>query len=451
MTIKRRHFLVGFGASAITACGSSNAFARAGMVNASSEGLVPNRTEDQGKTLQEILNKASAQRLPIFIEPGNYHITNIRLPKFVKLHGLRGTTVFRYAGGKHFIFGEGNEYLDLTGLTFDGANRPQADYANSCVHIDRTKRVLIEDCEILNARNVGLTMFRSSGSISGNTITHAHGDCGVLATNNQRMKITDNLVSDCDNGGIIVSRWEQGPDNTIITGNRVERIAAKKGGTGQWGNGINTYQADNILIASNHVSECTLSAIRSNSCDNVQINSNTCLRSGETGIYSEFAFQGANISDNLVDGGAVGISVANFNEGGRLSSVTGNVVRNIGEEIPYENPGEFYGLGISVEADTTVSGNVIDSVSRFGLKLGWGPYLRNVIANGNVIREAGNGIYVSVVEGIGQVIISDNIMSSIKGHGIAGYRWHDRVTKELSDRNGVHLNAISLSGNRLDN
>ena len=45
-------------------------------------------------------------------------------------------------------------------------------------------------------------------------------------------------------------------------------------------------------------------------------------------IYSEFGFEGAVIADNVVDGAGNGISVTNFNEGGRLASVRGNIVRN---------------------------------------------------------------------------------------------------------------------------
>ena len=35
------------------------------------------------------------------------------------------------------------------------------------------------------------------------------------------------------------------------------------------------------------------------------------------------------------------------------------------------------------------------------MQIGWGEYMRNVVATGNVIRKAGTGITVSVVEGTG--------------------------------------------------
>jgi putative cofactor-binding repeat protein len=52
-------------------------------------------------------------------------------------------------------------------------------------------------------------------------------------------------------------------------------------------------------------------------------------RLGEVGLYAEFAFEGAVIANNLVDEGATGISVTNFNEGGRLAVVQGNLIRNL--------------------------------------------------------------------------------------------------------------------------
>ena len=42
-------------------------------------------------------------------------------------------------------------------------------------------------------------------------------------------------------------------------------------------------------------------------------------------------------------------------------------------------------------------------------KLGWGPYLRNLVATGNIIRQAPIGCAVSVVDGAGTAVISDNL------------------------------------------
>ena len=95
-------------------------------------------------------------------------------------------------------------------------------------------------------------------------------------------------------------------------------------------------------------------------------------------------------------------------------------------------PVRGFGIGIAVEADTAVSGNVIENAPLFGLNLGWGPYLRNVVATGNVIRKAGAGIAVSVVEGVGTALITDNIIDGVERHAIVGHRWVDIVTGDLA-------------------
>ena len=52
-------------------------------------------------------------------------------------------------------------------------------------------------------------------------------------------------------------------------------------------------------------------------------------------------------------------------------------------EGPYKADPPGFGTGITVEADTSVTGNVIENAPRFGIELGLGKFLRNVIANGN--------------------------------------------------------------------
>ena len=61
------------------------------------------------------------------------------------------------------------------------------------------------------------------------------------------------------------------------------------------------------------------------------------------------------IANNIVDGAAVGISVTNFDVGGRLAVVQGNLLRNLGPV----GPGQ--GVGLTIEADSVVTGNVIES------------------------------------------------------------------------------------------
>ena len=230
----------------------------------------------------------------------------------------------------------------------------------------------------------------------------------------------------------------------MVSGNRVARIGAASGGTGQWGNGINVYRAHGVKVADNHVSDCAFSAIRCNGATNATVTGNTALRSGETALYAEFRFQGALVANNLVDGAAVGVSIANFNEGGRLAVVANNVVRNLRTTGPYPAENAGFGIGVSVEADTAVTGNVVDG-ARWGMLLGWGPFLRNVSVTGNVIRDVGTGVMVSVVEGAGPATIANNTIRA--ENAVIGNRWREAATGDLAKGADVPKH-LTVTGNR---
>ena len=124
-----------------------------------------------------------------------------------------------------------------------------------------------------------------------------------------------------------------------------------------------------------------------------------------------------------------------------------NIVRNVTLPISYENTSK--GAGISVEADTTVTGNVIENSPDFGLRLGWGPYLRNVIATSNIVRGSNVGISVSVVDGSKSTVISNNIISQFKRGAIIGYRWSEPKTNELAGRLSTGYGHLKISGNQV--
>ena len=141
------------------------------------------------------------------------------------------------------------------------------------------------------------------------------------------------------------------------------------------------------------------SAVRGNAASNIQITNNTCTGLGEVAIYAEFGFEGAVIANNTIDGAAIGVAVTNFNQGGRLAVVQGNLIRNLIPKRPAgTDPNDGAGIGIGVEADTAVTGNIIENAPTAGISVGWGKYLRDVSVTGNVVRSAGFGIAVSVAD-----------------------------------------------------
>ena len=447
--VKRRDFLAGLGATSIV-LSTNIAFSRTlgGGINANSEGLRAGSSSDQGKTLQKIINSAAKNNQAVFIEPGRYKVSNLTLPENTRLHGVSGASKLEYAGGDHFLYAENSNHIELDGLTLDGGLLPVRDYAEANLRVVNAKHVSVENCHITNASKSGVEVSNSAGRISGNRIDTAVGTAGIVGQANTGVMISDNVVSECANAGILVYRRDIGADNTIITNNRIKFISAVMGGTGQYGNGINTWQADGVMISDNHISDCAFSSVRSNSCSNIQITNNTCLRAGETSVYSEFAFQGALISGNIVDGAARGISIANLDHGGRLSICTNNLVRNLHENVPYADEHHVFGTGILAEADIAISGNVIERASRFGMLLGWGEYLRNVSASNNIIRDTRTGFYVSVVEGTGKVSITNNVIDKAK-LGVVGYRWQEAVTGDLIKEGTSGYPNLSVSGNQI--
>lgn len=418
-----------------------------GSIDAADLGLFPNASTDQTQTFQAAVNRAVENGRALFLPAGTYPVANLRFPSGTLIVGVPGRTRLVYQGGGGLLArAEGVNNVGLTGLIFDGANRSIGDLTEGLLHFIGVRNLSITNCEIAGSTRSGLLMDRCSGHVENCRISGA-AEAGLRSNEASGLAITGNTVTDCANGGIWVHRWTDGEDGTLVSGNRVERIGAKYGGTGQFGNGINVFRADGVVISNNRVADCAFSAIRSNAGSNVQILGNSCLRSGECAIYSEFGFQGAVISNNLIDGGTMGVSIANFLDGGRLAVCSGNIIRNITDVGLYPPEVAGFGIGIAAEADTAVTGNVVEGAPKFGLLLGWGPYMRNIVASQNVVRECGTGIAVTVVEGSGPAVISNNVVQGSQSGAIRGYRWLEQSTGELDG--SQDFPNLSILNNRI--
>src|SRR5205823_11131495 len=213
--------------------------------------------------------------------------------------------------------------------------------------------------------------------------------------------------------------------------------------------GINVFRAANVVVQGNRLRACAFSSIRGNSASNLQVIGNNCTGSGEVAIYAEFGFEGAVIANNVVDGAALGVAVTNFNEGGRFAVVQGNVIRNLlAFRAAGADPNDPAGIGIGVEADTAVTGNVIENAPTAGILLGWGRYMRDVAATGNVVRGCGVGIAVSVAAGAGSAVIADNLIAGARRGAILGMDGHAAVAGELAAE--PHRFAhLTITGNRI--
>jgi uncharacterized secreted repeat protein (TIGR03808 family) len=306
----------------------------------------------------------------------------------------------------------------------------------------------ITDCEIIAAGRHGIMLEAIEGEVTGSTVTGAE-DAAIFSLDARGLRLAGNTIRAAGNNGILVWRSAPGDDGTLVVDNRIEDIAARAGGSGQNGNAVNVFRAANVMVRGNRINRAAFSAIRGNDASNLQMLGNTCTGLGEVGLYAEYGFEGAVIANNIVDGAALGVAVTNFREGGRLAVVQGNVVRNLVPTRPAgADPHDAAGIGIGVEADTAVTGNVVENAPTAGIMLGWGQYLRDVTVTGNVVRASEVGIAVSVAPGAGSAVIADNLISGARRGAILGMDGRSPVTGELAT-DGARFAQLAISGNRV--
>jgi uncharacterized secreted repeat protein (TIGR03808 family) len=452
MDIDRRH-LLRFAVATGAAAGASALPARAAPIgalglDAAHFGLHPGSTDDQSRVLQAAIDAAARARAPLAIAPGIYRAGNLKLPAGAQLIGVRGATQIVLTEGPSLLAAAGADHITLSGLVLDGGKRPLAD-ARGLVHLETCRAVRIVDCEVQSCGGNGIRCVAVDGEVSGNTLTDI-ADVAILSYNAAGLLIARNTIIGAGNNGIQIIRWEAGDDGTMVIDNRIESIANRSGGSGQYGNAINAFRAGNVMVRGNRIRQCAFSAVRGNAAANIQIEGNSISDAGEVAIYAEFGFEGAIIVNNNVDGAAIGVSVTNFNDGGRLAVVQGNIIRNLKPQRPAgTDPADSAGVGISVEADTVVAGNVIENAPLAGIMLGWGRYLRDVAATGNMVRKADIGIAVSVTPGAAAALIADNVITDSRRGAIVGMAGAKAVTADLAQGGAERYAHLTISGNRV--
>jgi uncharacterized secreted repeat protein (TIGR03808 family) len=414
-------------------------------LDATQMGVRAGSADDQSASLQRAIDRAAADRVPLVLPPGFYRAGGLRLPSGAHIIGIRGATRLVFAGGASLLAAERAETVSLTGLILDGLLRPLPPN-RGLVHFEHTGGVRIADCAILASGRHGIRFAAVAGDVTGSTITDA-ADVALLSSDASGLIIAGNTIGNSGNNGIVIIRGVAGRDGTMVLDNRIEDTSNRDGGSGQFGNAVNAYRAGDVIVRGNLIRRSAFSGVRGNSASAIQIVGNTVHECGETALYSEFSFEGAIIANNMVDGAQTGVSVTNFNEGGRLATVQGNIFRNLARQNA--NPGELNGIGIYVEADTAVNGNVVDTADAAGIAIGWGRYLRDVAVTGNVVRKTPIGIAVSVVPGAGSALISANLLSQVSRGAIIGMDHARPVTGELAG-DGTNRHAhLSITGNRV--
>jgi uncharacterized secreted repeat protein (TIGR03808 family) len=422
-------------------------FAARSGIDAAALGIRPNTAEDQSKALQRAIEAAAAARAVLHLPPGSYRTGSLQLPPYAAIAGTPGATRIVMAGGQSLLSAAASDHIAINGLVLDGGGVPLPE-RRGLVHLAQGRAVRIAECEIVNSGRNGITLEAIEGEVSGNVVSAA--DVAIFSLDARGLRIAGNTVRGAGNGGILVWRNAPGDDGTLVVDNRIEDVAARAGGSGQYGNAVNIFRAGNVIVRGNRIRNAAFSAVRGNAASNLQIVGNTCTGLGEVALYAEFGFEGALIAHNIVDGAALGVSVTNFNQGGRLAVVQGNVIRNLSNKRPPgTDPNDLAGVGIGIEADTVVTGNVVENAPNIGIAVGWGAYLRDVAVSANVIRNADFGITVSVVPGAGAAVIADNLISGARRGAIVGMEWNKPVTGDLAKDGATRYAQLSIGGNRV--
>jgi uncharacterized secreted repeat protein (TIGR03808 family) len=437
MDVNRRHLIGASAAGIAGALAVSPDAARAAPLTSAlgrdvtQYGVRPGSPDDQTRNLQRAIDEAARGQVPLALPPGVYRTGMLRLQSGSQLVGVRGATKLIFNGGASLLQGEGTDSIGLHGLTLDGSSIPLPT-RRGLVHCLGGRDVRITDCEITASGGNGIWFEQVSGDISGNIFTGI-ATTAVVSFDALGLIVSRNTISGTSDNGIEILRTSIGDDGTLVADNRIENIKAGPGGSGQYGNAINAFRAGNVIVRGNRIKNCDYSAVRGNSASNIQITGNSVSDVREVALYSEFSFEGAVIANNTVDGAAVGVSVCNFNEGGRIAVVQGNIIRNLLPKRPIGTaPDDDAGVGIYIEADSSVTGNVIENAPSFGIVAGWGKYLRDIAITGNVIRKAFVGIGVSVVPGAGTALVGNNMISETPRGAVVGLDHARAVTTDLS-------------------
>ena len=420
-------------------------------VDATQLGVRAGGGADQSNMLQSAIDQTAGARVPLMLGPGEYRVGGLQA---AERHPDRRRA---RRDAAYFHRRQAHDCRRAPPTT----SRSRAWCSTAAAGRCRTNGALVDFAQCSDLRIIGLRGDQTraaaasalegvQGTVSGTTVSKIGGRRDLSRSTRAASTIQNNTVRGAGNGGILVHRSAKGDDGTLVIDNRIEDIANVSGGSGQYGNAINVFRAGNVIVRGNRISRAAYSAVRGNSASNIQITGNTATDLGEVAIYSEFGFEGAVIANNTVDGAALGIVVCNFNEGGRLAVVQGNLIRNLKPKRPIgTDPDDAGGVGIAVEADASVTGNVDRERARPPASWSAGaPIMRDVSVVGNVVRDCRLGIAVSVVNGAGTAVITGNLISGPPRGAIVGMDHAKAVTGDLSLEPARYAN-LQISANRV--
>jgi uncharacterized secreted repeat protein (TIGR03808 family) len=409
----------------------------------------PAPAQDGGDRTAEIqagIDDSAATGRPFEIPAGRYRVGALRLPDRAHLVGRPGRSVLVFEDGATLAAGRAGR-ITLEGLTIDGRGRPLGEGGALLVAED-VADLRIDDCAFVGSGGDGVRLARCGGRIERSLLATA-ARAGLFSIDATGLAIVGNGVEACADNGILVWRSEKGDDGAIVSGNRISDIGAASGGTGQYGNGIGVFRAGGVIASQNLIRRCRFSALRNNGGPNVQFVANNCRDFGESAIWHEFAFDGGIVADNIVENAMIGVIVTNYgSDRGRLAAVTGNIVRGLVRKAHIGDGVVGGGVGVKVEGEVVVDGNLVERADWCAVQLGYGEALADAICSDNVLRGGEIGVGVSVAPGAGEAVIAGNVIAGAT-RAIVGLAWDRPVTGDLAREGAAAYPRLSIAGNKV--
>lgn len=391
----------------------------------------------------ELAAATTLRRNEIRLPPGVTTTRGLTLAPGTRLLADRAGSTLRLVGEGPLLRVEGADVIEIEGVAFDGA---RAGREGGLIEARDVGALTMEGCVLRNAGRDAIRLERCGGKIARTTIRGA-GRGGVFSLDSRGLTLQSLHVEDIGDNAIQI--WTSTPrhDGAQILDCRIHKVANRSGGNGQNGNGISIFRAGGVTAKGNRISNCAFSALRNNGGRDVSFLDNACVASGETAIFAEFAYRDVTIRNNLIDGGSAGVQMTNFADaGGRGGVCADNVIRNI--QRYFDPKAEEWGseTGIKVEAETLVTRNRIEGAPWVGVLVGWGPSLKDVRVEDNIIRDAPIGVGVSVAPGAGRARIARNRIENAKDGAVVAMRWMKAASGDLTkETNG--FSTITLEAN----
>lgn len=396
-----------------------------------------------GSDLQAAITAAVTAGKSLYIAPGTYDVWNLGVGGPIRIFGTPGKVILRpSAGALYALYVGAFTDVAIEGIVFDGAGRALSVDpglpTRSMVAVKRARaegsKIRFTNCTFRNSPHAGLQIYGVAAHVS-NCRFESLVD-GVWVRDADGVHIVENHFVGNAGNAVYVERENAGTngvltpalDGTIVAGNRIETVTqADPSSTGWEGNGVLLLKTAGVHVTDNVIKGCALSAIRANMCTDTVVTGNSCHAIGETAIYLEAILGGITnlapghggvVTGNLVDDAATGVTLANFNFGGRLGVVQGNLLRNLTLKTVAAGTANQYttgGVGVVVEGDVNVNGNVVEAAASMGMILGTNDYTDDLLCTDNLIRNAPIGIAFANTTPTGgrdaQIYIASNMVA----------------------------------------